>query len=146
MRSPATRSTITVEDSKITLDQPVAKIDSLKNPTISGTIVPARSGVEVQIDVQAFWHVPERRQRRRPTRRADSQLSLSYGKGSLATYRIRGSYKAPNRDRWEVSSSETFSADSGDQCGRHPDNLRRGGDRRTTRAAPSARPSSARSR
>jgi hypothetical protein len=43
---------ITVEDSKITLDQPVAKIDSLKNPTISGTIVPARSGVEIQINVK----------------------------------------------------------------------------------------------
>jgi hypothetical protein len=44
------------------------------DPTISGTIVPARS----------------------------------YGKGSLATYRIRGTYKAANRDRWEVSNSETF--------------------------------------
>ncbi len=40
--------TVTVEDSKITLDQPVAKIDSLKDPTIGGRIVPARSGVEVQ--------------------------------------------------------------------------------------------------
>jgi hypothetical protein len=35
-------------------------------------------------------------------------LSLGYGKGSLATYRIRGTYKAQNRDRWEVSNSETF--------------------------------------
>ena len=43
---------ITVEDSKITLDPPVAKIDSLKNPKISGAIVPARSGVEVHIDVK----------------------------------------------------------------------------------------------
>jgi hypothetical protein len=44
--------TITVEDSKITLDVPVAKIDSLKNPTISGAIVPARRGVEVHIEVK----------------------------------------------------------------------------------------------
>jgi hypothetical protein len=43
--------TITVEDSKITLDQPLAKIDSLENPTIAGAIVPARNGVEVRIDV-----------------------------------------------------------------------------------------------
>jgi hypothetical protein len=99
---------ITVEDSKITLDQPVAKIDSLKNPTISGTIVPARSDVEIQIDVKrsGTYQTAE-------TTATDSSgrfsTSLSYGKGSLATYRIRGSYKAPNRDRWEVSSSKTFS-------------------------------------
>jgi hypothetical protein len=98
---------ITVEDSKITLDQPVAKIDSLKNPTISGTIVPARSDVEIQIDVKRGTYQTAE------TTATDSSgrfsTSLSYGKGSLATYRIRGSYKAPNRDRWEVSSSKTFS-------------------------------------
>jgi hypothetical protein len=98
---------ITVEDSKITLDPPVAKIDSLKNPTISGAIVPARSGVEVHIDVKRSdtYQTAE-------TTTTDSSgrfsTSLSYGKGSLATYRIRGTYKAPNRDRWEVSNSETF--------------------------------------
>jgi hypothetical protein len=99
---------ITVEDSKITLDQPVAKIDSLKNPTISGTTVPARSGVEIQIDVKrsGAYQAAE-------TTTTDSSgrfsTTLSYGNGSLATYRIRGSYKAPNRDRWEVSSSKIFS-------------------------------------
>ena len=98
---------ITVEDSKITLDQPVAKIDSLKNPTISGKIVPARSGVKVHIEVKRSdtYQTAE-------TTTTDASgrfsTSLSYGRGSLATYRIRGTYKAPNRDRWEVSSSETF--------------------------------------
>jgi hypothetical protein len=98
---------ITVEDSKITLDPPVAKIDSLKNPKISGAIVPARSGVEVHIDVKRSdtYQTAE-------TTTTDSSgrfsTSLSYGKGSLATYRIRGTYKVPNRDRWEVSNSETF--------------------------------------
>jgi hypothetical protein len=98
---------ITVEDSKITLDQPVAKIDSLKNPKISGMIVPARSGVEVHIDVKRSDTYQTA-----TTTTTDSSgrfsTSLSYGKGSLATYRIRGTYKAPNRDRWEVSNSETF--------------------------------------
>jgi D-alanyl-D-alanine carboxypeptidase len=99
---------ITVEDSKITLDQPVAKIDSLKNPTISGTTVPARSGVKIQIDVKrsGAYQAAE-------TTTTDSSgrfsTTLSYGNGSLATYRIRGTYKALNRDRWEVSSSKTFS-------------------------------------
>jgi D-alanyl-D-alanine carboxypeptidase len=99
--------TVIVEDSKITLDVPVAKIDSLKNPTISGTIVPARSGVDVHIDVKISDTY-----RLAAATRTDSSgrfsLSLGYGKGSLATYRIRGTYKAPNRDRWEVSNSETF--------------------------------------
>lgn len=98
---------ITVEDSKITLDQPVAKIDSLKNPTISGMIVPARSGVDVHIDVKRSDTYQTA-----TTTTTDSSgrfsTSLSYGKGSLVTYRIRGTYKAPNRDRWEVSNSETF--------------------------------------
>jgi D-alanyl-D-alanine carboxypeptidase len=99
--------TITVADSKITLDVPVAKIDSLKNPTISGTIVPARGGVDVHIDVKISdtYQVAA-------TTTTDSSgrftLSLSYGKGTLATYRIRAKYKVPNRDRWEVSNSETF--------------------------------------
>jgi hypothetical protein len=98
---------IAVEDSKIKLDQPVAKIDSLKNPKISGAIVPARSGVEVQIDVKRSGTY-----RTAETTTTDSSgrfsAELSYGKGTLATYRIRGTYKVPNRDRWEVSSSETF--------------------------------------
>ena len=99
--------TITVEDSKIKLNPPVAKIDSLKSPTISGTIVPARSGVEVHIEVLrsgTFQKVA--------TTTTDQSgrytLSLSYGKGSLATYDIRSSYNAPNRDRWERSNIETF--------------------------------------
>ena len=99
--------TITVEDSKITLGEPVAKIDSLKNPTVSGAIVPARSGVEVHIEVKISdsYQLAD-------TTTTDSSgrfsLSLGYGNGSLATYRIRGTYKAPNRDRREVSNSETF--------------------------------------
>jgi D-alanyl-D-alanine carboxypeptidase-like protein len=98
---------ITVEDSKITLDQPVAQIDSLKDATIRGTIVPARGGVEVHVDVKRS----DTYQTAEITTTDSSgrfSTSLSYGKGSLATYRIRGTYKAPNRDRWEVSSSETF--------------------------------------
>ena len=73
--------TVTVEDSKIKLNPPVAKIDSLKSPTINGTIVPARSGVEVHIEVMrsgTFQNVA--------TTTTDASgrfsLSLSYGKGS----------------------------------------------------------------
>jgi D-alanyl-D-alanine carboxypeptidase len=99
--------TIIVEDSKITLDPPVAMIDSLKSPTISGTIVPARSGVDVNISVtlsDTFQKVASARTD--PSGRF--RLSLSYGKGNLATYKIRSAYKAPNRNRFEVSNIETF--------------------------------------
>jgi D-alanyl-D-alanine carboxypeptidase len=99
--------TITVEDSKIKLNEPVAKIDSLKNPTISGTVVPARGSVEVHIEVERSGTFREA-----ATTTTDSSghfsLSFSYGEGSLATYKIRATYKAANRDRWEVSNSETF--------------------------------------
>jgi D-alanyl-D-alanine carboxypeptidase len=99
--------TITVEDSTIKLDEPVAKIDSLRNPTISGTIVPARSDVEVHIEVDRSGTFQTA-----ATTTTDSagrySLSFSYGKGTLATYRIRGAYKLPNRDRWEHSNIETF--------------------------------------
>ena len=37
----------------------MAKIDSLKNPKISGMIVPARSGVEVHIDVKRSDTYPD---------------------------------------------------------------------------------------
>ena len=60
MRSPATEVVITVEDSKITLDPPVAKIDSLKNPKISGAIVPARSGVEYVSRSSVLTHTRRR--------------------------------------------------------------------------------------
>jgi hypothetical protein len=83
------------------------KIDSLKNPTISGTVVPARGGVEVHIEVERSGTFQEA-----ATTTTDSaghfSLSFSYGKGSLATYKIRATYKAANRDRWEVRNSETF--------------------------------------
>ena len=99
--------TVTVEDSKITLNVPVAKIDSLKNPRVSGTIVPARAGVKVHIEVKNSDTY-----QLAATTTTDSSgrfsLSLSYGKGMLATYRIRSTYKVPNRDRREVSNSETF--------------------------------------
>jgi hypothetical protein len=99
--------TVTVEDSKIALHQPVAKIDSLKNPTIRGTVVPAHAGVEVQVEVlQSGTYALT------ATAKTDATgafaLSLGYGQGRLAAYQIRARYRVDNRDRWEVSASRTF--------------------------------------
>ena len=85
----------------------MAKIDSLKNPTIRGTVVPAHAGVEVQVEVlRSGTFTPA------ATAKTDATgafaLSLGYGKGRLAAYQIRARYRVANRDRWEVSGSQTF--------------------------------------
>jgi hypothetical protein len=99
---------VTVVQSSIALDTPVSTIDSLKNPRISGHIVPARAGVEIHIDVLILGTY-----RHRATATTDGTgrfaLSFSYGNGSLATYTIRSTYHAINRDRWEISPSRKFS-------------------------------------
>jgi hypothetical protein len=98
---------VTVIQSSIALDTPVATIDSLKNPVISGHIVPARAGVDVHIDVLVSGTF--RYQASAVTDGAGRfARSLSYGNGSLATYTVRSTYHAPNRDRWEISPSKQF--------------------------------------
>jgi hypothetical protein len=98
---------VSVKRSSIVLNKPVSSIDSLKNPRISGLVIPARTGVDVHIDVLrsgSYRHVA--------SAVTDSTgrfaLRLSYGRGSLATYTIRATYHAPNRDRWIRSSSQSF--------------------------------------
>jgi hypothetical protein len=99
---------VTVKQSSIVLDKPVSSIDSLKNPRITGLVVPARSGVDVHIDVLQSGSY-----RQVASAATDSSgrfsLKLSYGNGSLATYTIRATYRVPNRDRWIRSSSQSFS-------------------------------------
>lgn len=98
---------VAVADSRIALDKPVARINTLKNPVISGSVVPARAGIEVHIDV-----VRSGRFRLATTVLTDDAgrfaKALDYGSGRLATYTIRATYQAVNRDRWERSASEKF--------------------------------------
>jgi D-alanyl-D-alanine carboxypeptidase-like protein len=98
---------VTVIQSSIALDTPVATIDSLKNPVISGHIVPARAAVVIHIDVLLSGHF-----RYQASAVTDGTgrfaRSLAYGNGSLATYTIRATYHATNRDRWEISPSKQF--------------------------------------
>jgi hypothetical protein len=99
---------VTVVQSSIAIDTPVRTIDSLKNPVISGHIVPARAGVEIHIDVLVSGTF--RHQASAVTNGAGRfAVSLSYGNGSLATYTVRSTYHATNRDRWEISPSKQFS-------------------------------------
>ena len=100
--------TVTVHKSTIRFNRPVAEIDSLKNPRLSGSIVPGRLGVTVNIDV-----LTDRGFRRidgvRTGAKGRFALYLSHGRGSLASYRIRAAYRLPNRPVWVASGSHRFS-------------------------------------
>ena len=50
MASPAV--TVQVADATTGLDKPAARVDSLKKPTLTGSVVPARAGVRVHLDVR----------------------------------------------------------------------------------------------
>ena len=99
---------ITVVQSSVYLDALASTIDSLKNPVIRGHIVPARGGVAIHVDVQVSGTFSYK-----AAAVTDSTgrfaTSLSYGNGSLATYTIRATYHATNRDRWELSNWRKFS-------------------------------------
>ncbi|SDS00137.1 D-alanyl-D-alanine carboxypeptidase [Friedmanniella luteola] len=97
---------VQVVDSTVSLGRPPARVDSLKNPTLNGSVVPARQGVDVHLDVKVGS-----RFRLHTTARTDAagrfRATFSYGQGKLAGYPVRATTKAPNRDRWEISGSRT---------------------------------------
>jgi hypothetical protein len=99
------RVSVDVVDASVVLTRPVKSIDSLKNPTLSGYVVPARPGVRINLDVRR----PTGAYRGVSTVTTDAKGrfsgSLSYGRGNLATYTVRSSYRAANRDRWEKSAT-----------------------------------------
>jgi hypothetical protein len=100
--------TVTVNNSTVRLDRPVGQIDALKNPRLTGRIVPGRLRVTVNIDV-----LTDSGYRKIDDTTTDARgrfaLYLSHGRGSLASYRIRAAYRMPNRAHWEASGSHRFS-------------------------------------
>jgi hypothetical protein len=82
----------------------VSRIDSLKNPELSGSIVPARSGVTINIEV-----LRSGRFQTVATTRTDASgrytTRFTYGRGNLTGYRIRATYRVPNRAYWEAAKS-----------------------------------------
>ena len=77
-----------------------------KNPTLTGSVVPARAGVKVNLDVRKGSSY---RYTAQTTTDAAGrfQVRFGYGKGNLASYTVRTTYKAANRDRWERSGTRT---------------------------------------
>jgi hypothetical protein len=100
--------TVTVGDSRIIFNKPVETVDSLKAPRLSGSIVPARSGVVINIDLLRdgqFVKIAETR----TDANGRYATNFSYGRGNLRGYRIRTTYKVPNRVFWETAKSHYIS-------------------------------------
>jgi hypothetical protein len=100
--------TVTVHRSTITFNRPVDQIDALKNPRLTGSIVPGRAGVIVSIDVltdDGFRKIDEAR----TDANGRFALYLSHGYGRLVSYRIRAAYRLPNRPTLVASGSHRFS-------------------------------------
>ncbi len=96
--------TVTVGDARVVFNRPVAEIDALKDPRLSGSIVPARSGVTINIELLRdgrFVKIAETR----TDANGRYAMNLSYGRGSLAGYRIRATYRVPNRAAYEAATS-----------------------------------------
>jgi len=97
---------VTVRNSTISLSKPAASVDSLKSPTLSGVVVPARAGVVVHVDVRRGTSY-----RLSTTAKTNAAgrftVRFAYGKGHLASYAVRATHHAANRDRWEISGSRT---------------------------------------
>jgi len=97
------RVQVTVRDATVSLAGPV-RVDALKNATLKGAVMPARAGVVVHVDVRSGSAY---RSTATATTTADGRFSVAvaHGKAHLASYRVRSSYHAANRDRWETSDS-----------------------------------------
>jgi hypothetical protein len=98
---------VEVADSTITLDKPAATVDALKNPALTGSVVPARKGVSVHVDVRVGTKF--RLHKQVTTDSAGRfRATFGYGKGKLASYAVRATHRAANRDRWEISGTRTL--------------------------------------
>ena len=96
---------VTVADARLLLTQP-RSTDALKNPRLTGSVVPARAGVKVRLEVRKGSSY---RKTAEATTGADGtfRVTFSHGKGNLARYSVRATYQAANRDRVERSSTRT---------------------------------------
>ena len=97
---------VSVRDARLVLDQH-RSIDALKNPELTGSVVPARAGVKVSVEVKVSGSY---RSAARATTDAAGRYSVTFGHGKshLATYTVRATYQAANRDRTERSGTRSL--------------------------------------
>ena len=110
-RSAAPRSPSRSADSRIVLNRTGGRrIDSLRYPRLTGSVVPARAGVTVRVEaVTKGKFVAGQDRSHRLGRPILGRCRVTAGATWRRT-RVRAIYQAPNRNRWEKSdSAHTFS-------------------------------------
>lgn len=99
---------VQVANSFVVLNPPVASIDAVQNPVLSGYVYPARPGVRVNLDVRRS----SGRFRAATSATTDTagrfRVALDYGNGLLTTHTVRAAYLATNRPLWEFSAVYTI--------------------------------------
>ena len=95
---------VTVGNARVVFNRPVARTDALKDPRLTGSVVPARAGVTVTIDLLRAGRFVTVAQTRTDSR-GRFALLFRHGHGRLAGYRIRAAYRVPNRAYWETARS-----------------------------------------
>ncbi|GAB3917367.1 hypothetical protein GCM10011575_31920 [Microlunatus endophyticus] len=110
--SPASSSTVksgvvkvTVHNAKVTITKPKSTVDSLKNPTVSGSIYPAMSGVLVHFQVRRSnggWH-----DKATAKTKAGGKFSFTFTTGNslLRGYSVRVRRWDSRGQRWETSGA-----------------------------------------
>ena len=88
---------VTVADSSVKQNPPVSSIDSLKNPIISGSVHPARAGVNVSVQVRGSDNTYRSVVSTKTNAKGQYATSLGYDRGKLTTMRVRSVYQATNR-------------------------------------------------
>lgn len=99
-------ASVTVRDSAVHLNAPAKKTDSLTKPTLTGSVVPARAGVKIRLNVRVGK--TDKAVGSAVTDAAGHfRVGFGYGKGHLTRYTVRSTFHAANRDRWEASGTRT---------------------------------------
>src|SRR5690606_5388333 len=110
--SPASSSTVhsstvtvTVEDMKIKVTPLSPKrFDSLKNPTIRGTVFPARANVGVHCRVKA-GNAAREKATTRTNSKGQWSVKFTTGKGKLQRYELQARNWVSRSSRWETSNT-----------------------------------------
>jgi D-alanyl-D-alanine carboxypeptidase len=96
---------VTVEKAYVVMDKIPTSVDSLKDLTVTGRVVPARPGVTITIEVKKSGTYVATGATASTTSSGRFSAKLSYGRGALASYRIRARYAPANRPSKEKASA-----------------------------------------
>lgn len=96
---------VRVRKSTVTEKKPVETVGALDKPTVSGSVYPARAGVDVAVQVRRPDGTYVKAAGATTGRDGTYQVKLGYGLGHLRTYPVRTAYLAVNRAHWVHSGT-----------------------------------------